>query len=370
VRLRDLGITIGSLASGRHNTIVDVPDIRVGHAQVEGDGPCTGITVVIPYPGRSRPVFIGRYGLDGGDGMTGLGITEDFGVISTPLVLAPAAAIGAVYDALISYGLAQDPGLSETKGWPPVVVSVDDTGANPPTLVHQAVREEHLHGALATAGRGPVAEGAVGIGRGLVAFGARGGVGTASRRLPGSADAPLTVGVLVAANGGEPERLSVDGFPVGSSIGLPRMGAEVPRTFAAVVATDAPLIPRQLDRLAGRTSLGLARAGLLDSHTREGMILCISTQSSSTQDPAAGDTETAGTADATMVGEDALPTLFAAASEAGEEAVLNALLATAPDSPPLRLRDGSSVRGLPRDVWVEEVKQYQRRARSRTRSHE
>jgi len=342
------------MAPGQLNAIVDVAGVRVGHALVEREGLSTGVTAVIPYAGQARPVFVGRYSLDGGDGMTGLGVTEDFGTISTPLVLAPAAAVGAVYDALISYGLGQDPGLSATAGWPPVVVGVDDGGANAPAVVHGAVREEILHRALAAASPGAVAEGPVGIGRGLVAFGARGGVGTSSRRLPDPAGSTHTVGVLVAANGGEPERLSVDGLPVGAAIDLPRAGPEVPRTFAAVVATDAPLVPRQLDRLAGRTSLGLARSGLLDALTREGMILAVSTQPLATAGADGG-----GVMGATMLGEDALPGLFAAAAEAGEEAIINALLGTDPGAPQLRLRDGFSIRGLPHGNWPEQVRKYQ-----------
>ena len=99
-RLRDLDIAVGALAVGPRNEITDVAGVRVGHVDIDADGLMTGITAVLPYPSKARKLFIGRYGLDGGDGMSGLGVTEDFGAVSTPIMLAPAAAVGAVYDAM------------------------------------------------------------------------------------------------------------------------------------------------------------------------------------------------------------------------------------------------------------------------------
>ena len=360
MRLRELGIAIGDGTPGAANAITDVPGVRVGHAAVvPTDGaPSTGITTVIPYARTPRRFFVGRYALDGGDGFTGLGVTEDFGAVSTPIVLAPAAAVGKVYDGLIRYGLGLAAGLPEDAGWPPVVLGVDDSGVNDPAATHRFVTQAHLDEAVAAARAGAVPEGAVGIGGGLVAFGVRGGVGTASRRLP-LADGHCHAGVLVAANGGEPARLSADGLPIGVELSVPAAAA-VPRTAAAVVATDAPCTPRQLDRLAGRAALGLARVGLLDAHTREGLVIALSTTG---LDDAAGD---AGiTAAVGMRAEERLPELFAAVAEACEEAVFNALLAAAPMAGPGTAGDRPGRvnvgRALPASGWPAQVRAHQRR---------
>lgn len=364
MRLRDLGITVGSLSPGPANAISDVSGVRVGHVDVVEGGLSTGITLVVPYSDGVRRVFAGRWAVDGGDGMTGLGVTEDFGAISTPVVMAPAAAVGRVYDGLIGHGLEMDSGLPEDAGWPPVVVGVDDSGVNPPALVHRLVREEHLYQALAAAsGDGQTHEGGVGIGLGLTAFGVRGGVGTASRRLAGNnGDFAYTVGALVAVNGGEPGNLSVDGYPVGSSLDVEPLPAEAPRSLAAVVVTDAPLIPRQLDHLAGRAALGLARVGLLDARTREGIVLALST--TGLDDTARA--ESPATRPVSLVGDGGLPPLYAAAAEACEEAVLNGLLQADPLPGPVTAIVGSATqrrpdrsRSLPTEDWPEEVRRLQ-----------
>ena len=360
MRLRDLGIAIGNGTPGPANAVTDVPGVRVGHAAVNlapGSGASsTGITAVIPYAGTPRRFFMGRYALDGGDGFTGLGVTEDFGAVSTPIVLAPAVAVGKVYDGLIRYGLDIAAGLPEDAGWPPVVIGVDDSGVNDPLATHRLVSQAHLDEAVANASAAAVHEGAVGIGGGLVAFGVRGGVGTASRTLLVDGD-HYHAGVLVAANGGEPSRLSADGLPIGMALPITPAVPTVPRTAAAVVATDAPCTPRQLDRLAGRAALGLARVGLLDAQTHTGLIIALSTTG---LDDAAG--ETGITSAVRMMPEDGLPALFAAAAEACEEAVFNALLAAAPmaGAPAPGDRPGRANAGfvLPPTPWPEQVRRH------------
>ena len=218
MRLSDLGLTVGSLARGTANAVTDVPGVRVGHTRVSGPGVSTGITALIPYADEPRPTFTGRFAVDGGGTMTALSVVEDFGTAAAPVVLAPAASAGAVYDALIEYGIGVDAGLPVEAGWPPLVIPVDDTATNDPAAQHRFVRATHLHRALAAATEAPPHEGAAGIGMGLAAFGCRGGVGSASRRLPGPGGGEYIVGALVAANGGEAQRLSVDGFPIGSHL--------------------------------------------------------------------------------------------------------------------------------------------------------
>ena len=323
MRLRDFGLSIGTITPGPTNSIVDVDGIRVGHAAITTSTILTGVTSVI-VSDPPRRTFVGRYSVDGGDGMTGLGVIEDFGALSAPIVFAPAAATGRVYNGMIQYGFGVDSGLSEDAGWPPVIVPINDTGVNLPEETLVATREEHLKVALESAGN-EVIEGSVGIGAGLVAFGFRGGVGTSSRFEGG-----YTVGALVVANGGEAGRLSIDGHPVVTNGAddyrnqskFARQYPEAPRSFAAIVATDAPLSPRELNHLAGRAVFGLVRSGLLDAYTQEGVALAVSTTGLIDGDPNAID----GTVGVRMIDQTDLSLLFAAAGDACEEAVLNALL--------------------------------------------
>lgn len=310
-RLRDLGFGTGII--GSYNAITDVDGVQVGHVDIRTAGLVTGLTAVVPYPAdiAERKLFIGRFAVDGGAATTGLGVAEDFGTFSSPIVLAPAPLVGQVYEGLIAYGLNRDPGLTTVAGWPPVIVGVDDADYNDAAATYAAVAQVHVAAALQNADAGSVAIGNVGIGGGLQAFGYKSGLGTASRRTDDS-----TVGVLVAVNGGTPGDLRLDGkvLPVGS-------GAGAAQNFAMVVATDAPLIPRQLARLAERAALGLARVGLWNPATREGSVVAFST-TGIVQEERAGPT-----ADVRLVGEDRLYPLFAAAAAASEEAVFDGLLA-------------------------------------------
>lgn len=337
MRLRELGLKVGGLSPGPANSIADVAGVGVGHAAIEGEGLCCGITAVLPYPleTRERRLHIGCWAADGGFPLTALQVVEDFGIFSSPIVLAPPAAMGKLYEGLLGYGLGRDPGLDLDTGWPPLVLGVEDL--NPPALVYRAAAETQLRAALQAAGIGEVQEGNAGIGRGLGAFGLKGGVGTSSRRCE-----DYVVGALVAAGGGS--RLWADGYPLDLWTRLPtetRSGA-----CAAVLATDAPLLPHQLDRLAGRAVLGLARAGLLDSATRQGAVLAFST---------AGPVGEGVAMQAAALGEEGLPALFGAAAETCEEAVLNALLAAEP------ARVGElALEVLKPGPWVEAIGRVQR----------
>ena len=377
MRLRDLGLTIGAAPPGPRNSIADVSGVRVGHATITTPAVGTGVTVVVAGSAAGR-LFVGRYSVDRGDGLTGLGVTEDFGAISAPVALVPAAAVGRIYDALIQRGLGVDPGLSEDTGWPPVVIGVNDSGLNLPADTRAEVREEHLAEALnalrgsqgnaedvpdanpsaspSAGAASQVREGSVGIGAGLAAFGFRGGLGTSSR-LQGA----HVVGALVAVNGGTRSRLAVDGWPVI----LPEAAAESTPlssgSFAAVLATDAPLSPRQLDHLAGRAAFGLVRVGLLEERTREGLVLALSTTGLVDCEPRSED----GTVGMRSLADTELPPLFAAAAEACEEAVLNGLLQADPLAPahdpgmtPLRQQ---GLEALPSEGWPDEVRRQQQR---------
>jgi D-aminopeptidase len=331
-RLRALGINIGDFLPGRQNAITDIRGVSVGHADIRAANLRTGITAVVPYVPdiAERKLFIGRFAVDGGDAMSGLGVAEDFGTFSSPIVLAPAPVVGRVYEALISYGLARDPGLGTETGWPPVVVGVDDTAYNEPALTYEQLTQAHVYEALANARADKVVMGDAGIGGGLQAFGYKGGVGTASRMA-----GDYTTGVLLAVNGGRAGALRIGGYslPAGSE-------PDGPDTFVAIVATDAPLIPRQLERLAGRAVLGLAAAGLWGPYTREGLVLAFSTTGIVQQE------RRGPTIDVLSVDEEGLYPLFASAAFAAEEAVFDGLLAAV---------ETERLKALPREGWPEAV---------------
>lgn len=311
-------------AAGPHNAIVDVAGVSVGHVDIRTPDLHTGLTAIVPYPAsvEERKLFIGRFSIDGGDAMSGLGVAEDFGTFSSPIVLAPTPVVGRVYESLIRHSLSRDTGLSTVAGWPPVVVGIDDTAVNDPALVRKVLTHDDTNEALASAGSA-VPTGNAGVGGGLRAFGYKGGIGTASRRA-----GEYALGVLTAVNGGR--ELYWDGrvLPVGEQ-------TEGPQTFAAIVATDAPLIPRQLERLAGRAALGLAQTGLWNPHTREGLVLAFST-TGITQEP---------DAPVKIVGEEKLYSLFAAGAAAAEAAVVDALLAA---------ETVGDLKAMPQTGWLEE----------------
>jgi len=336
-RLREMGITIGDFSPGQQNAIIDVQGVSVGHADVRSADVNTGITAVVPYPNdiAERKYFIGRFAVDSGDAMSGLGVAEDFGTFSSPIVLAPAPVVGRVYEAMIRYGLERDPGLGTETGWPPVVVGVDDTLHNDVAATYGQLTQAHAQQALDDARTGKMGIGDVGIGSGLQAFGYQGGLGTASRLV-----GDYTTGILLAVNGGRAGTLRIGGYalPAGSE-------AEGPENFAAVIATDAPLIPRQLDRLAARAALGLAAAGLWGPYTREGLLLAFSTTGILQQD------NERPTTDVLSVAEEELYPLFASAACAAEEAVLDALLATGADG---------RFRALSQAGWPEAMRALQR----------
>lgn len=314
MRLHELGLRIGDLPSGPLNVITDVPGVRLGHAR----GAVGGITVVQPWPERPRRCYAGRWSLDGGDETTGLNMLEDFGALSTPICLAPAPAVGRVYDGFLDYGFAIDDGLGEDQGWPPAIVGVEGLPA-PAVSLHAALGAEQVAVALSSLTEGAFVEGQVGVGLSLAAFGVRAGVGSASRAAEGR-----IVGVVVAANGGEMARLSVDGVPVGRWLAPPSpLPQSRRRSAAAVIVTDAPLVPGQLDRLAQRAAFGFVRVGLLDENTSSATVLALSTTGLDDATPGL----LPGTVSVRSASEEQLSTLFRAGADACEEAVLNALVA-------------------------------------------
>jgi D-aminopeptidase len=339
-RARDIGLTIGPGSPGPLNAITDVPGVRVGHATIiTGDGPLevgrgpvrTGVTVVVPRPEPiwRQPVFAGAHSLNGNGEVAGLGWLREAGLLLSPIAITSTHAVGVVRDALIAAEARERP--ERDLFWRlPVVAETWDGVLNDVNGGH--VRPAHLDEALAAASTGPVAEGAVGGGTGMICHGFKGGIGTASRVLADGS----TVGVLVQANHGRRERLTVDGVPVGRSItdavvpeprpaALPS-GRAGGGSIVVIVATDAPLLPHQCGWLAQRASLGIGRTGGVGEHWSGDVMLAFATGN---RDLPSGDYGAPAPDDVAlrMRPNARLDPLYDAAVEATEEAIVNALLA-------------------------------------------
>ena len=381
MRARDLGLAIGRLPSGTHDAITDVAGVRVGHATlIRGDGPLvvgegpvrTGVTVVLPHDGDVwiEPVFAGCHRLNGNGELTGLEWIREAGQLGGAVAITNTHSVGVVRDALVAHavesrrhggGLWSLPVVGET--WDGLLNDIDG--------LH--VRPEHVDAALSSATGGPVTEGNVGGGTGMICHEFKGGIGTSSRVLA-AGDGGWTVGVLVQANYGEREQLRVDGVPVGEAI----PASEVPSPYddaeavaahmtagsgsiIVIVATDAPLLPHQCERLAQRASLGLARMGSTANHSSGDLILAFATGNRGLSS-AVSDGGPA-TLDVRMVTEQRMTPLFKATAEATEAAVVNALLA----AETLTGRDGITAHRLDPDRLLDVMARYGRGPRAAAR---
>jgi D-aminopeptidase len=325
MRARDLGITIGTGRPGSGNAITDVAGVRVGHATlVRGDAVRTGVTVLFPSADDpdTEPAFAGCHRLNGNGELTGLEWVRESGLLTSPVAITNTHSVGVVRDALIAARLARGP-RSEEPWSLPVVGETWDGTLNDIDGMH--VRPEHVVEAIEAATSGPVLEGSVGGGTGMICHGFKGGIGTASRVLD-EADGGFTVGVLVQANHGRRERLRIEGVPVGEELS----GDVVPEpeepgpgrggSIVIVAATDAPLLPHQCDRLAQRAGLGVARTGGAGENSSGDIFLAFAT----------GNRGLAGgelTVPLRMLAGERIDPLFYAVIEATEEAIVNAMVA-------------------------------------------
>jgi D-aminopeptidase len=321
VRVRDLGIHIGAGRPGAANAITDVVGVRVGHTTlIEGDDVRTGVTVIVPgeaNPGR-QPLFAGCHRINGNGELTGLEWVRESGLLTSPVAITNTFSVGVVRDALIAEGVTL--GL-------PVVGETYDGSLNDIEGMH--VRSQHLHEALACAAGGRVAEGNVGGGTGMICHGFKGGIGTSSRVIAESAGG-YTVGVLVQANYGRRRRLRVDGLPVGEVLDASRIPVpeETPAgdSIIIVVATDAPLLPHQCERLARRAGFGVARTGGVGEHSSGDLVVAFATGNRGLQ---TGEDGPANALEISirMLSDAYINALYDAVIDASEEAILNALLA-------------------------------------------
>ena len=333
-RARDLGVPFDG-TPGPLNAITDVEGVLVGHTTlisgsgklVVGKGPVrTGVTAVLPRGTASmdRFSFAGWYSQNGNGEMTGTTWVEESGFLEGPVMITNTHSVGVVRDAVIAWRVAHGPAGPDDDWWSlPVVAETWDGWLNDINGFH--VKPEHALHAIDSAHSGPVEEGAVGGGTGMVCNGFKGGIGTSSRKLTDK-DGGYVVGVLVQCNYGRRQNLRIAGIPVGREIEgedpyawLPSDAAEL-GSIIVVVATNAPLLPHQLKRIARRVSLGIGRTGSIASNGSGDIFIAFSTAN-----PGASD---AGhLVDLKMVPNLSLDPLFAATVQATEEAIVNAMVA-------------------------------------------
>jgi L-aminopeptidase/D-esterase-like protein len=327
-RARDLGIPFDG-TPGPLNAITDVKGVEVGFTTLisgsgklkVGEGPVrTGVTAVLPRGKRSfnDPVFAGWYSLNGNGEMTGTTWVEEGGFLEGPVMITNTHSVGVVRDAVIAWRVQQAPPDAEGYSWSlPVVAETWDGDLNDVNGFH--VKPPDVFHALDTASAGPVAEGNVGGGTGMICNQFKGGTGTASRRLSDKFGG-YTVGVLLQCNYGVQDQLRIAGINVGRELppGIP--GEQDNGSIIVVVATDAPLLPHQLKRLARRVPLGLGRDGSYSGNGSGDIFLAFSTANSGAWDPK-------GVKTVTMLPNDELGPVFLATVQAVEEAVINAMIA-------------------------------------------
>lgn len=325
-RIRDLGIEIGHYPTGLHNAITDVPGILVGHSTINFDMPRiarTGVTVIMPREGQiwGNNAFAGAYEFNGNGEMSGLSWVDESGMLTSPIAITNTMQVGLVRDMMIAYEREHF-----IKGAIlPVVAETFDGWLNDIDAFH--VTKTHVYEAINSASGGPVAEGNVGGGTGMICHDFKGGIGTSSRVVQAAGES-YTVGVLVQANHGDRYQLRVNGVPVGLAIppeevptpwgGEPSLQAG---SIIVIIATDAPLLPIQCRRLAQRATVGLGRVGGVGFNSSGDIFLTFALGNDLPIDmpprPFAVD----------MLPHQQLNSFFEAVADATEESILNALTA-------------------------------------------
>lgn len=371
-RARDIGIPLDG-TPGALDAITDVAGVEVGQVTliagrgklVVGTGPVrTGVTAILPRgKDSSDPVFAAWFTLNGNGEMTGTTWVEESGFLWGPVMITNTHSVGVVRDAVIEWVLRKGRRLTEYDWSLPVVAETWDGGLNDINGFH--VKKEHVFQALDSARGGPVAEGNVGGGTGMVCHRFKGGIGTASRRV-GSGEGGYTVGVLVQCNYGVRPLLRIAGVPVGQEIPdllpchAPCSAARSARdsslaaelgSIIIVVATDAPLLPHELKRLAKRAALGVGKMGGVGGNSSGDIFIAFSTAN-----PHAA--QDSGLAHVSMLPNERINPLFEATVSATEEAIINALLA----ADTMTGADDLTVYGLPHDRLREILRKYHRLA--------
>ncbi len=356
-RARDLGVPFDG-TPGQFNAITDVKGVEVGHTTLisgsgalkVGQGPVrTGVTAIFPR-GRDSvdPVFAGWFALNGNGEMTGTTWVHESGFLEGPVMITNTHSVGIVRDAVIAWRMKKPPDPDGYYWSLPVVAETYDGYLNDVNGFH--VKQADVFHALDSAHGGPVEEGNVGGGTGMICSEFKGGIGTSSRVLAPKYGG-YTVGVLVQCNTGQRNQLTIAGVPVGREIpGAPVWDDDV-GSIIVVVATDAPLIPTQLDRIARRVSLGLARTGSFSGNGSGDIFIAFSTAN-------AGAADVGSVRHIDMLPNDSLNSLFLATVQATQEAIVNALVA----AETMTGIDNHTVQALPHDRLRAALKKYNRLA--------
>lgn len=321
-RAREYGVKIGVLSPGKLNAITDVMGVQVGHLTlIQGQNVRTGVTAILPHGGNlfqdkvPAAVFVGN----GFGKLAGSTQVKELGNLETPIILTTTLAVGTAMNAVIDYTLGL-PGNEKIQSVNALVGETNDGGLNDSRGRHITV--DHVQQAIRAATSGPVAEGNVGAGTGTVCFGFKGGIGTSSRVLPTSLG-KYTVGVLVQTNFGGV--LLIDGAPVGEELGQFSFRKQVLEnadgSCMMVVATDAPLDARNLERLASRAMLGLAKTGGIASNGSGDYVIAFSTHTGAR----VAYSPKTPVSQIPVLHNDELSALFLATIEATEEAIINSL---------------------------------------------
>jgi len=347
-RVRDWGITIGRYPVGRHNAITDVAGVKVGQQTIVQDGEGgiarTGVTVIQPNQDIYRErVFAGGSVINGAGELTGMIQIWEWGVLETPIALTNTMNVGNVADGMIEYMVERYADLGKQNDVViPIVGECNDSVLNDPRK--RFVKPHHVVTALEQATDGPVDEGCVGGGTGMSCFDFKGGIGTSSRIVPDG----YTVGVLVMSNFGDRQNFLLEGIPVGRKITdlMPEEHAE--GSIIVILATDAPLLPHQLNRLARRAVLGLGKLGSAATHGSGEIVLAFSTANIIPRD------EQVQVSEYKMMADERLNPLFEATVEGVEEAVLNALFMAETTVG----RNGNTIHALPVERTLEILEHF------------
>ncbi|WP_018132288.1 DmpA family aminopeptidase [Effusibacillus pohliae] len=356
-RLREYGMSVGELPTGEWNSITDVPSVAVGHVTLHpesgyAEGVCTGVTAILPHEGNwfRQKVAAASHVINGFGKTTGLVQLQELGVIESPILLTNTFGVPAATEGALQVMLERDDAIGDRTGSLNVVVGeCNDSYLNDMRGLH--VRPEHAREAIRQAKRGPVAEGCVGAGTGMVCFGWKGGIGTASRRIEVDGKA-YHVGVLVLSNFGVKQDLTVLGHPVGKLLtdcsGKREQQTTPDGSIMIVIATDLPMCSRQLQRLAKRAAFGLARTGSIAHHGSGDIVIAFSNGNRIPHDPEQG------LLTMRVLREDGpfMSQCFRAAVEATEEAILNSLFLAETTTGRL----GRTVEALPVETVLEIIR--------------